>query len=272
MESTSLRPKISIAMGVYNCAPTLPEAIDSIISQTYQDWELIICDDGSKDETLAIAQAYAQKDSRIIVIQNPKNMGLNHSLNHCLKVSRGVYYARMDGDDISIPERLSRLATTLDSHPEVALVSSWMGCFDQGGDWAVIKTQPLPDRLDFVRGSPFCHAPCMMRKEALEKVGGYGTEPWQRRVEDYHLWFKLYAAGYRGMNLPEVLYKMRDDRAAARRRNLRARLEEARVMWNGFRQLHIPFWYYPLILKPILLGLMPLWLYEKLRLLRHSAT
>ena len=89
--------EISVIMGIYNCASTLPEAIDSIIMQTYTDWELILCDDGSLDDTYAVAEEYRCKyPDKIILIKNDRNMGLNYTLNHCLQYVTGKYIARMD--------------------------------------------------------------------------------------------------------------------------------------------------------------------------------
>lgn len=267
---SSHAPKVSIAMGIYNCAHTLAEAVDSILAQDFRDWELILCDDGSTDGTLAAAESHALRDPRIRVVRNPRNLGLNHSLNHCLRVARGEFYARMDGDDISMPDRLTKLLAAMDAHPDVALVSSWMTCFDERGDWGLVKTRPAPTKADFTRGTPFCHAPCMVRMSVMRELGGYGTEPWLRRSQDYHLWFRLYAAGHRGINLQEPLYRMRNSREAASRRSLKTRLMEARIMWFGFRLLHLAPWHYLRILRPVLLGLMPGWIYERLHRWKRS--
>lgn len=253
-------------MGIYNCASTLTEAVNSVISQTYADWELILCDDGSTDDTLSIAQSCASRDSRIRVVRNPFNLGLNHSLNHCLREARGEFYARMDGDDISTPDRLEKLVKAMDENPDVALVSSWMTCFDEAGDWGLVRTKPAPTREDFVRGTPFCHAPCMVRKAVLLELGGYGTEPWLRRSQDYNLWFRLYAAGYRGINLQESLYRVRDDRSAVGRRTLSVRLIEMRIMREGIRRLGLPCWKQLACLKPLATWLLPSWLYNWCRL------
>lgn len=249
-------------MGIYNCAPTLAEAIDSILAQTYADWELILCDDGSTDGTPGIAEAYAERDGRIRVVRNARNLGLNHSLNHCLREARGEFYARMDGDDISVPDRLAKLVAALDANPGVALVSSWMTCFDERGDWGLVKTAPAPTRENFVRGTPFCHAPCMVRTAVMRALGGYGTDSWLRRSQDYHLWFRLYAAGHRGINLQEPLYRVRDDRDAAGRRSLSVRLIEARIMREGIRLLGLPSWKQLACLRPLAAWMLPGWLYN----------
>ena len=103
-----MTPKISVIMGVYNCASTLPEAIASIQKQTITNWEFIICDDGSNDDTWRIADDFRENDDRIVLLKNEKNLGLNATLNKCLSVARGQYIARMDGDDICAPARFEK--------------------------------------------------------------------------------------------------------------------------------------------------------------------
>lgn len=259
------RPRVSVLMGIYNCQATLREAVGSIRNQTYADWELILCDDGSTDSTLALAESLAREDARIRVIRNPCNLGLARTLDHCASVARGELYARMDGDDISMPQRLEKLVAALDANPAVAVVSSWMTQFDEHGDWGVVRTRPNPDREDFIRGTPFCHAPCMMRRDAFEKVGGYGSDPWIIRAEDYNLWFKFYAAGLRGVNLQESLYRVRDDQHALARRTFRARLNETVVRWRGFKSLGLPWLTRLKAARPILIWAIPAFVYRRLR-------
>ena len=114
-----MNKKVSIIMGIYNCASTLPEAIDSIINQTYNNWELIMCDDGSVDNTYEIADKYRnQYPKKIVLLKNEKNMGLNYTLNECLKHSSGEYIARMDGDDLSLPTRLEKEVAFLENNTQ----------------------------------------------------------------------------------------------------------------------------------------------------------
>lgn len=265
-------PKVSIIMGIYNCANTLAEAIDSIIGQTFVDWELIMCDDGSNDDTLCIANKYREKfPDKIVVIRNEKNKGLNYTLNHCLHHVRGEYVARMDGDDISLPDRLQKEVNFLDSHPEYAIVSTPMIFFDDEGVWGESKAIEIPQLSDFVYHPPFhCHAPCMIRTEAYRSVGGYTVDRRLLRYEDCNLWYKLYTAGYRGYNLQEPLYKMRDDRNAYHRRTRKSRLRAVYVQYTGFKMIHMPLKYYPYLVveffKSLVIVLMP----EKVYLLLHK--
>ena len=118
--------RITVLMGIYNCAPTLQEALDSLYAQTYQDFKIILCDDGSKDDTLKIAEENAKKHPNVVVIKNERNMGLNYTLNHCLEYADTEYCARMDGDDISLPTRFEKQIKFMDEHPELALCSTPM--------------------------------------------------------------------------------------------------------------------------------------------------
>ena len=264
-------PKVSIIMGIYNCAETLPEAMDSLIAQTLSDWQLILCDDGSKDNTYSVAKEYQERfPEKIILLRNDRNMGLNHTLNRCLQAASGEYVARMDGDDISLPTRLEEEAAFLDEHSEYAIVSTPMIFFDEHGDWGRSYAIEKPVRHDFIRHSPVhCHGPCMIRREAYLAVEGYTEDPRMLRFEDINLWYKLYAKGYTGYNLDEPLYKMRDDHAAASRRSFRSRMNAAYVMRDGFSLLHFPKYLYGYIYidlaKHFLKSMMP----EKLYVFLH---
>ena len=250
--------RVSVLMGIYNCAPYLAEALDSLYAQTFQDFKIILCEDGSTDGTFEIAQSFADKHSNIVLIRNERNMGLNYTLNRCLEYADTEYCARMDGDDISLPTRFEKEVRFLDEHPEFAIVSSPMEYFDNDGVFRSGKCfAHEPIVKDFAKGTPFCHAPCMIRKEALVAVGGYSDEPRLRRVEDYHLWIKMYAQGIRGFMLAEPLYMMRDDRNAQYRRNFQNRKNEAYVRYLACKTFKLPVLSYFHCLRPILVGLLP---------------
>lgn len=248
-------PRVSIIMGIYNCAKTLSEAIESILAQSYAGWKLIMCDDGSQDETYAVAERYKEDyPDRIILLRNPKNMGLNYTLNHCLQAADTEYIARMDGDDLCAPTRLEKELGFLDAHPEFAIVSCPMIMFDEQGQWGQTSVIERPQIDDFCTHTPFfCHAASMIRSEAMKKVGGYTVDPKFLRVEDCNLWFKLYAQGYRGANLTEPLYMMRDDRNATHRRNLKARINGCYVLYDGFRQLNMPLLKYRYVVRNVVI-------------------
>ena len=254
--------RISVLMGIYNCAPTLKEALDSLLAQTYQGFKVIMCDDGSKDNTYEVAKSYADKYENFILIKNEKNMGLNYTLNHCLEYADTEYIARMDGDDLCMPDRFETELRFLEEHPEYAIVSSPMEYFDEKGTFMTGKGRGEIKPEHFRNGSPICHAPCLVRKEAYDKVGGYSVSPKLLRVEDYNLWFKMYAAGYKAFMLDKPYYRMRDDRNAKNRRKWSGRKNEYYVMSTGFKMLGLPWYYQLYALRPLIIGLLPGWLYD----------
>ena len=265
VEMNYYNKKVSIIMGIYNCSKTLPMAIDSILNQTYKNWNLIMCDDGSADDTYKVANEYKNNyPNNIVLIQNCRNMGLNYTLNHCLKYADGDYIARMDGDDISLPDRFEKEVEFLNSHPEYSIVSSQMIYFDENGDFRQGKESGEPSIHQFAKGTPFCHAPCMVRREAYEAVGGYTVSDKRLRVEDWDLWVRMYEKGYKGYNLDFPLYKMRDDRNAFSRRKFRYRINEAGVSFYATKVFNLGFKSYIWALRPIIVGLSPKWLYKQL--------
>ena len=256
--------KVSVIMGIYNCAPYLKEALDSLYAQTFQDFEIVLCEDGSPDNTYEVARKYAEKRSNIKLLRNETNQGLNYTLNRCLALAEGEYIARMDGDDISLPERFEKEVEFLDTHPEYAIVTTPMQHFDENGIFRIGKGGFEPDRTVFPKYSPFCHAPCMVRREAYLAVGGYTVSDRLLREEDYDLWIKMYQKGYRGYTLETPLYMMRDDRNAFKRRTFKARMNEAYVKHLAVKNLGLPFYYHIYYLKPLILTITPEWLYRKL--------
>lgn len=264
--------KISVIMGIYNCADTLAEAIDSLLAQTCQDFELIMCDDGSKDGTRELAQTYcAQYPDRFLLLVNEQNMGLNKTLNRCLKAARGEYIARMDGDDISLSTRFEKQVAFLDEHPDFAIVSTPMIYFDESGEWGQGKAIEYPTKADFNLHSPFfCHAPCMVRREAYLSVDGYSEDPRTLRFEDCHLWYKMYAHGYKGYNIQEPLYKMRDDRNAYSRRTFKSRMNAVYVKYVGFKMLKVPWYMYIYVARTFVLNLIKGLIPEKIYLELHQ--
>lgn len=252
-------PRITVLMGIYNCAPTLAEALDSLLAQTYQGFKAVLCDDGSTDGTAALAQSYADRyPGKFILIRNKRNMGLNYTLNHCLEYADTEYCARMDGDDISLPTRLEQEINYLDAHPDIAIVSTPVIYFDEQGDFKISKGgNTYPNKNDLLHATPHIHPTCMVRTEVYKEVGGYSVDTKLLRVEDYHLWFKIYAKGYRGFVMPEPLHRMRDDRNAVARRTWQNRINEFYVRKIGYAMLSIPYYKRIWMLRPILVGLLP---------------
>ncbi|MBR1811935.1 MAG: glycosyltransferase family 2 protein [Clostridia bacterium] len=262
-------PAVSVLMGAYNCGATLAAAVEAVQNQTFTDWELIICDDGSADDTSQVAQALAAKDSRIVFLQNETNLGLPKTLNRCAAAAAGRYFARMDGDDTCDPTRFEKEYAVI-SQGKYAVVSCGMRFFDDGGVWGSKLYKEQPKKKDMIYASPFCHAGAMFSEAAFNRVGGYSERTDRLRVEDYDLWYRMYKAGFTGYNLQEPLYAMRDDRAAAARRKLKYRVNEYKLKKEIARSFKLGLKGYLLACKPILLGLCPPFLYRLLHRARLS--
>ena len=248
---------VSIIMGVYNGEKTLREAMNSILAQTYQDWEFIICDDCSTDGSIAILEEYRNKDDRIIIIRNEHNSGLAASLNHCLEYVSGEYIARMDCDDISTPDRFEKQIDYLSNHPGCDLVGTYMQGFNENGLLRVISQRIEPTKYDVPKGNPFHHATVMMKTSIMKALQGYTVSQRTLRMEDVELWYRFFAAGYKGVTIPEPLYLVRLDEGAYKRRKLRFMLDASAIMWEGIGKLQLPFYYRVFCVKPILSWLLP---------------
>lgn len=250
--------KVSIIMAIYNCKDTLAESIDSILSQTYRHWEFVICDDCSTDGSYEIAKKYEKTyPSKFKVIQNEKNSKLPYSLNHCLKYVTGKYVARMDGDDISLPERLEKQVKYLELHPEVDAVGTSMIRFDENGDYSTFIAAKHPDKYILRKEVPFCHATIMMKREVYDTLKGYTVSNRTERGQDVDLWFRFFANGFKGDNITEPLYRVREDRLALKRRKLKYVFYVTETKWIGFRMIKMPLKYYPYVITPVVSFFVP---------------
>lgn len=262
-------PKISVIMGVYNCNDYegLKTSVMSIINQTYKDWELLICNDGSTNNTLELLNEIAKLDSRIKILSYGKNRTLAGALNFCLEHAKGEYIARQDdGYDESVYERFQKQIEFLEKREEYDFVGSNMKVFDGNGfEGQVI----LPEKItknDFLWNSPVSHPSIIVRKSAYEKVGGYRISKETRRCEDYDLFMRMYSVGLKGYNIQEnlYLYKVVLD-THNKYRPMKYRIDEAVVRYKGFREMGILLKGLPYILKPILISLIPARLFTSMK-------
>lgn len=251
-------PKVSIIMGIYNCEKTLSAAIESIVSQTYANWELIMCDDGSKDNTYEVAKRYRAKyPEKIILLRNETNMKLAFTLNCCLEVASGEYIARMDADDMSLPQRIEKEVKFLECNSKIACVGTGCVIFDDKGDNGIRMCKENPTKMAFVHGTPFAHPTIMMRKEVYDKLGGYTSSEDTLRAEDLDLWFRFFSHGYQGYVIQEPLYRYRESLSDFKRRSFQAAVGTTKVYLHGYKLLEYPFYVYPYAFKPIIAALVP---------------
>lgn len=251
-------PEISVIMGTYNeNRAQTAQAIDSVLKQTFQDFEFIICDDGSDAMFYQWLGRYCKKDSRIVLLRNLRNQGLAAALNRCLSHACGKYVARMDADDLSRPDRFEKQIAFLRRHGQYALAGSNAKLMDESGVWGERKMEEMPQKESFLHTSPFIHPAVMIRRREMEKLRGYCESPEILRAEDYEFFMRLYAKGYRGYNLQEPLFAYREDMRSYAKRKYRFRICECRVRFHGFRRLGVLKGNMHHVLRPLVAGLVP---------------
>lgn len=265
-------PKVSVIMGVYNCGDSakLEYSVKSVLSQNYKNLELIICNDGSTDDTLQRLHKIQKLDNRIKIISYEKNMGLAFALNNCLKHSEGEYIARQDDDDISYPDRISTQIMYLEKNKDIDFVGSNADIFNENGIWGIYRVPENPTVNSFLWGNPFAHPTVVFRKRCLEDLKGYRVSKETRRSEDYDLFMRLYSAGYKGVNIQDCLYKYYIENGNTNRRPMRDRIDEAIVRFKGYYDLGIIFHGIPYVLKPIMVGLIPRKYYLKINARKYK--
>jgi glycosyltransferase involved in cell wall biosynthesis len=203
-----VNPLISVVMPIYNPTEYLPEAIESIIHQTFPHFEFIIISDDSSEKTRAILDDYQTRDKRIHVYHQQRT-GLVSSLNRGFHLAKGKYIARMDGDDISLPGRFEKQYNYLEKHPETGICGTWMEYTDEHGTTLHRPKTPASHNLlawQIFFSSPFDHPTVMIRKDIVEKAGFYHPE--KKYAEDYDLWTRLFFIT-KFANIPEFLVKYR---------------------------------------------------------------
>ncbi len=253
-------PFISVLMGVYyrqKDTAVLERSVCSILGQSVPNFELLVCDDGSTEEAHLLLKRLACKDSRIRLIQRADSFSLAAKLNACLEVARGKWLARMDDDDYSCPDRFAKQLATLGNNPNIAFVGS-NAALCRDGLPAGVRTLPeKPAVKDFFFVQPFIHPTLMFRREALLAVNGYSEEPRCILCEDYDLLLRLYAKGYRGMNIQEPLLTYTLPHTSKGSRKMRHRWNEAVTRYQRFKELRLLPEALPYVIKPLAVGLLP---------------
>jgi glycosyltransferase involved in cell wall biosynthesis len=253
-------PQVSVLIGAYNSAATLQRAIDSILAQSVSELELIVIDDGSSDDSPAIAERAAARDTRVRVLAMGENVGISRSLNEGLRAALAPYVAVQDADDYSRPERLQRQLAVLREHPDVAVVGSRMREVDARGRELAPRTKFSAGDVGGVlmRFNPIPNTSCCMRREAVLAAGGYDAR--YRYAMEYDLWLRL-AERWRLIALDEPLSTrvMGDANVAARAERaqigeairIRLRALRRRRTLHGAAGLIVPLaaWLTPLPLK-----------------------
>lgn len=223
-------PFVTVLMPVYNGEAYLREAIKSVLEQIYTNFEFLIIDDGSTDNSSSIVDSFA--DIRIRLVHNTNNLGLIATLNHGIDLAKGDYIARMDCDDICMPMRLARQVEFMEAHTEVGVCGSWAKLIDEAGNHLGVRKSPVGVTLahEYWRPSPLIHPSCMIRTSLL-KVNRYSSEFVD--AEDYELWLRLSRVSQLH-NMSEVLicYRVHRTSVTASRRE-----QQLRSSYRAFQQL-----------------------------------
>lgn len=202
--------KVTVLMSVYNDKRHIMEAVDSILNQTFNDFEFIIINDASTDGTYDILKSY--NDPRITIHTNDKNIGLSKSLNIGLKMAKGEYLARQDSDDISMPERLKKQVDFLNTHPDYAVVGTFAKVLNENSEEVRLWERPIEYtsiREHLKRDNCIVHGSAMIRMPFLLNVGFYDES--LEKSQDYELWLR-FSKKYKMANIPEFLYLWRTNR------------------------------------------------------------
>ena len=251
------QPMISVIMGsryLKDDVFLLKRAVESILKQTFNDFEFIICDSGSNEN----ARRYLERirDNRVKIVRKVECTDLASKLNLCLKFSRGQYIARMDDDDCSYPDRLQKEILFLEKNRDVAYVGCNVALVQ---NCKKVGERILPERPqieDFYITQPYIHPTIMFRTEVLKSVSGYCESSTCILCEDYDLLLRLYAVGYLGANLQEVLLDYTIPIQPKGNRKMRHRLNESITRYKRFKELGKLPKAFPYVIKPIAVGLL----------------
>lgn len=205
----SFLPAISVVLPVYNAEAFVREAVESILAQTFTDFELIAINDGSTDGSGEILKELTARDSRMVLIDRP-NGGLVSALNEGIQRARAPLIARMDADDVAMPERFALQYARMTAEPTIGVLGSFIRIIDKAGQFVRLGDYPVTPEATarfLEHGSPLAHPSVMMRKEAVMNVGGYRAV--FSHCEDYDLWLRISELGYAIVNLPRPLLNYR---------------------------------------------------------------
>lgn len=257
MKKIEKAPVVSILLSAHNEQDHIDEAINSLLLQTYKDFELLITDDGSTDKTLLKIEALAKTDGRISIIKNDSSKGLANCLNEMIKLSKGRYLARMDGDDIARKDRLQKQVEFLNRHNDVGIVGSFCREIDTAGNPISVWTRPTTDRdirKALFKYNPFIHSSVLIRKEVFEDIGLYN--PTCRYAQDIELWLRI-GSKFNYAIIPDPLIDLRVDWNKLNKKNRLARKIKLKIMYDFFRTSYYPSWYKLYLIHHLVLYLLP---------------
>ena len=250
---------LTVLMSVYNGEFYLEEAIESILRQTFTNFDFLIIDDASTDKSSAILEEFAKQDSRIKILTNKQNYGLAYSLARGVEAAETPWIARIDADDLAIRDRLAKQMNYIEEHSEIDILGSYALNINDDGE--ILGTRKVPiDHENICRliwTNPLIHPTVLFRRSAILQIGSYYCKTRQRIPEDYQLWFRACAAGLQFANLPEPLIYYRFSEKNFVRNNLQFLLAHVLIGWQGCWRVKAAPLAYLGITKPLVLGILP---------------
>lgn len=258
---------VSFIIPTYNAEKTIGRCLESALNQTYKNIEIICCDDCSSDNTVSVLKEYAQRYNNITVLENSINQRAAYSRNQCVKSAKGIYLAQIDDDDYCAPDRIEKQVDFLNKNCEYAFIGSNVFKFDENGVWgeSKIRGNYEPRREDFLQGSCFINPSVTFRKEVFDEVNGYRVIEKTRRAEDYDLYMRLYANGYKGYNMKECLSFYYRGKCSYKKCKYIYRIDEFKIRYENFKLLGLMPWGIIYVLKPLIVGLIPIEILEKIK-------
>ncbi|MBE9171420.1 glycosyltransferase [Pleurocapsales cyanobacterium LEGE 06147] len=253
----SNEPLVTVLMSVYNGLPYLQQALESILQQTYDNFEFLIIDDGSTDGSDRLLSEYARRDYRIKILSNEQNYGLSYSLARGLLIATTPWIARMDADDVALPNRLELQMTYIQENPHVDIVGGYALDIDEGD--RVLGERKVPtiheEILRLIWTNPFIHGTVLFRRESILKIGSYSRQLAKR--QDYELWFRCAVAGVQFANLPVPLIYYRFTDNTFKRNNWKVALTHVLIGWRGCWMVEASPFAYLAVTKQLALCLLP---------------
>jgi glycosyltransferase involved in cell wall biosynthesis len=233
---SSKTPLVSVVMPAYNAEKYISEAIESILNQTFKDFEFIIINDGSTDSTPNIIDKYARLDKRIIVLNNEKNLNIAESRNRGVEIAKGKYIATMDSDDRALPDRLKNQLEFLESNKDVAISIGNINIMDGKGVFQYTRKYPVTNkdiRSKVYRFNPFPNPTIMCRREVYEKNGKYNNA--YVPIDDFDFWLRA-GTQFKFGNCGKIVlnYRVVEGSASHRKLRLTERLT-FKLRWKAFK-------------------------------------
>ncbi len=250
-------PAVSVVMAVHNGEPFVIQAIESILRQTIADFELIVVDDASTDNTPHILQAFKERDTRVVVLRHKERQERSKSRNEAILAARGKYIAIMDADDISMPLRLERQLEHMEANPHLVLCGVWAFEISPNNEIIGALCPPVKDedlRKLMYKTTPFVHSGVMFRRNALLRTSLYDHTLTQ--AEDFDLYMRVCKQGKLAV-IPEFLVFHRIDWNREKKSNLRRRIQSVKVHYKWYRVDQAPLSSYVSLLQSMAVAALP---------------